>query len=378
VLFVLSDSRYMRDKLPSGTISFNLCSNFQTDIEFSSGKELSSELQNLSAGSVCLVDEKVYNLYNDSFLSFFEEHSLFFITATEKEKNFAVLQKIIAFLAEKRVPRNASIIAVGGGITLDIAAFAASIYNRGCKLILIPTTFLAMIDAAIGGKTGINFLNRKNIIGSFYPATRVLITLDFLNTLEPLELLNGWAECIKVSLLTPNDLYDMIINPERKISESLIRKAINLKIRFCRNDLQDKGERQKLNLGHTIAHLIETVSDNQIPHGIAVSIGIRAIARYSREKGFIDSKTENAVSSLLDVTGFPPNLAKIYYQAVKNQGREILELDKKSRQPTPQTPSRSEVRLNNVNYLVIFTGFQETELYQCRNVKELIATLLSL
>lgn len=273
------------------------------------------------------------------------------------------LLDIIDFLEKNNVTRDSFIIAAGGGITLDISAFAASIYKRGCSLMLIPTTFVAAIDASVGGKTGINYHHYKNHIGSFYPAHRVLIAKEFLKTLSKLDIMNGWAECIKVALISSNDLYDEIIDTKAGIPDSIIRKAVELKIDTCLNDLCDNNERLKLNLGHTVAHLIESASEYQIPHGIAVSLGVRTIAKLSRELGLIDSVTEEKICFPFEKHGFPQRLEEQYHRIIINRGVEILERDKKA---------------NSTLRIIAFRGFQNTYVLPFSKPQELINCLLSL
>ncbi len=344
-------------------IIFTVSKSFKTEIAFLSRQEMNDECRQNKNRQIYVVDEKVYKLYFDILSPLVNKHSLFLFRAEEAKKNQTGLYNILAFLTKNKVTRNTDVIAVGGGITLDIAAFAASIFKRGCSLILVPTTYLAMVDAAVGGKTGINFKNYKNLLGSFYPARRVLVVRDFLESLQNTELMNGWAECIKVSLLTPNKLYDTILETKGELSDSIIRQAIDLKINFCRNDLFDTGKRQILNLGHTVAHLIESVTDFRIPHGIAVSLGIRVIARYSREKGYIDDITEEKLILPLNMLGFPQSLDKKYHKAVSESGSSLLEMDKKN---------------NRKPRIVVFTGFQKTIIRHCNNYTELLNCLLSI
>lgn len=351
---------------------FSSGTEYLTEIFFFSAEELVNCLLGTSdrfarylhpSNNLFIIDKNVYELYEDYFAVLLQQSPLFLYKPTEENKDHNNLLKIIDFLINNRVTRNMNIIAVGGGITLDITAFAASIYKRGCSLTLVPTTFLAMSDASVGGKTGINYHDFKNILGSFYPASHVLIAPFFLTTLSEKERLNGWAECIKVSLLESDTLYELIVESQGNISHELIRQAICRKIDYCRSDLTDKGKRLKLNLGHTIAHLIESVSEYQISHGVAVALGLRTISRFCLHKRYIDEDTYSRINHPLNSLGFPRQLEKRYHDRIRKEGTNILEMDKK-KSSSPR--------------LVIFQGFRETGLLADFDYEELLNALLTL
>lgn len=344
------------------TINFSYPS-ITTLIKFLSPSELFQELQNYPGKTVFLVDKNFFSLYRQLLKPFLDNYPFLLITALEEKKNLDTLQIIIDFLADNRVTRDTDIIAIGGGITLDTVALAASLYKRGCPLVFVPTTFLSMIDAAFGGKTGINHLGFKNLIGTFYPAGKVFIVRDFLETLETIDIMNGWAECIKVSLLAPNKLYDQIIIKKGSITSDIICLAIQEKLRFCLSDLTDSGERQKLNLGHTFAHLIESASGYEVSHGMAVALGIRAVTRYCMEKGLIDRDTSTRINQPLDLLGFPQRLDDRYHETLKRDGLKLLSMDKKQRE---------------TGVIIIFKAFQVTSLYSYDDQQELLHCLLSL
>ena len=253
----------------------------KTEIIFDQNWE---EIVNRTQYKIVIIDRCFFQINKTSLLPILKNIPYFLFDAKEANKNISYFNEIINFFQKENINREFYIICFGGGITTDIGAFAASTYMRGCKLLLIPTTFLAMIDAAIGGKTAINFNQIKNNVGSFYPADVVIINQDFLTTLPEAEILNGWAECLKVALIDGGDLYEKLFLKRQQIEQSILQEAIKIKVDICNEDLYDNKRRQLLNLGHSVGHIIEVVSDYSISHGISVAIGIKVIAKISLEE----------------------------------------------------------------------------------------------
>ncbi len=203
----------------------------------------------------------------------------------EAAKSWSSVDRILKRALAVSLGRDSLITAVGGGVVTDIAAFAASIYMRGCRLLLIPTSLLAMVDAAIGGKTGIDFGGAKNLVGTFYPAHEVYICPELLQTLPDGEYRAGLAEVIKHAMLDPGEqdgLWDILVNRRNDILtrqdsvlNEMILKAVKVKVRIVTTDLQEEGQRAFLNLGHTFAHAMESATDFcRVSHGEAVAWGI--------------------------------------------------------------------------------------------------------
>jgi 3-dehydroquinate synthase len=264
------------------------------------------------------------------------------VIAQESNKNIEQLTEITDFLIKNKATRSHTIVAIGGGITLDMVAFAASIYKRGMKIISVPTTLVAMIDASIGGKTGLNFKNVKNVLGTFYTADEVYSCPELLLTIPEEDWKNGLAELIKMSLLSNNELYDILINQSKALSSinrsesinclkqnEILVRALKIKYDFCAGDLYDLKQRRFLNLGHTFAHIIEAATDYEIPHGIAVSIGIRAAVKLSFEYGFCTKCVYESVNGILDLYEFPKRLDEKHQIAVEFKGIDYFQQDKK-------------------------------------------------
>ena len=325
--------------------------NRETEIVFS------TEFSFPEKKGVVIIDKRVLSLYDKSLQKFLEDKPIFVFEATEKNKNLQTISTIYDFFQKNNVNRSTVIYGIGGGITTDVAGFAASTYMRGCRLIFIPTTFLGMIDASLGGKTAVNFRKIKNNIGTFYPAEKIFLMPEFLKTLSVAELDNGWAECLKMALIKPTVLFEMLLKSDKVISPEIIRKAVELKAEICQRDPFDKSERRFLNLGHTLAHIYESLSDFNISHGTAVAVGIRTAATLSLRKEFIDKYQFKQIVSLLDIFRLPRSLPIKVSDDFKMKVKEIIFRDKKNTD-----------RFN----LILFDGFQNVFVYQTFDLNEII------
>lgn len=199
----------------------------------------------------------------------------------EKEKSLESCKKIWNFLLEEKADRKSVAILLGGGVLSDVGGFAASTFQRGIETIYIPTTLLSMADAAIGGKTAINFMHYKNYIGSFHAPAVIHLCTTFLKTLSESALLNGWAEMIKHGIIADADHFSSCISllqqGERIPPLSLLKETASIKSKVVELDPYELGMRKSLNVGHTLAHALEEYyfSENrEIAHGHAVAIGI--------------------------------------------------------------------------------------------------------
>jgi len=234
---------------------------------------------------------------------------ILWINASEQEKTLATVERLVSQLLERQADRDTFLIGVGGGITTDITGFVASIYKRGLHFGFVPTTLLAQVDAAIGGKNGVNFDRYKNMVGTFRQAEFVYIDTDFLQTLPPRELRCGAAEMLKTFLLADARAYEEAVRvfsgptPER-VPEHLVRRAGEIKFSLVEQDPEDHGVRQLLNLGHTFGHAIEKCS-TQYEHGEAVAIGIVMAARMACEKGLMQPEVAESICSDFAACGLP-------------------------------------------------------------------------
>ncbi|MFA5569858.1 MAG: 3-dehydroquinate synthase [Sphaerochaetaceae bacterium] len=231
----------------------------------------------------------------------------------EETKSFDGIDLIVERALELQLDRNSTFVALGGGVVCDITAFVASIYMRGCSLVLVPTTLLAMVDASLGGKTAIDFKETKNLLGSFYPAHEIYIYSHSLHTLSDQEFLSGLGEVIKHSLLTKErELYTYLLNnkeqillrDDRTLSE-LILYSLEVKRSFIEQDPQERlGLRAALNLGHTFAHALEVESSFGITHGEAVMWGVAQALEIGVTLHITDSEFAQQYLSLIQEYGY--------------------------------------------------------------------------
>ena len=203
------------------------------------------------------------------------------VPASESNKTIASIEKIWLQLVDGGAVRNSLMICLGGGVITDIGGFAASTYKRGMNFIHIPTTLLAMVDAALGGKTGVNLNSIKNQVGVFAPPEAVFIFTEFLSTLPARQILSGYAEMLKHAMIDGDALFDRLVSlnsPEQVRNEKDILESAAVKMKIITEDLDEKGIRKVLNLGHTIGHAIEAYSQKNDPdpllHGEAIAIGL--------------------------------------------------------------------------------------------------------
>ena len=225
------------------------------------------------------------------------------IETSESSKTLETVEGICRWLVERNASRSALILAVGGGITTDMAGFAASIYKRGIRYANLPTTLLSQVDAAIGGKTGVNLDGYKNMLGAFRMPEVTFISADVLRTLPQRELRSGLAELLKTFLLADGKAYETALL--HGVTQELILKAARIKEDIVGRDPFEKGERAKLNLGHTFGHAIEHASAGSIPHGEAVAMGIILAARLGESLGISTIGLSRRLKADFQAAGLP-------------------------------------------------------------------------
>ncbi len=226
----------------------------------------------------------------------------------ESNKNYKSILEILDKALALSLSRDSIFIGVGGGVICDMTALASSLYMRGARLILVPTTLLSMVDASLGGKTGIDYEGYKNIIGTFYPAEEVLISSAVLETLPESEFLSGMGEVVKHALLSSDSaLYDylsdnsaLIMQRDKRALSEMIRLSLLVKCQFLEKDPEEKlGIRSFLNFGHTYAHAVETITHYGISHGEAVVYGMRCALKVGEEIGVTSHEIRERSLSLI-------------------------------------------------------------------------------
>ena len=250
------------------------------------------------------VPKKMVSKINKSLKN--KKISYFYFDASEKNKNQVNIDKILKILLNKNFSREDCLITVGGGITGDVGGFAASLFKRGLKFINIPTTLLAQVDSSIGGKTGINTNHGKNLIGSFYQPRLVISDLNFLNSLKKRELICGYGEILKHSLISNNNFFNFLNKNASNIIELrtfYIQKAIYescvIKKKVVEKDEKEKNIRKILNLGHTFGHAYEASLNysKKLNHGEAVLLGINTAVKFSFIKKLLNIKEFNFIAN---------------------------------------------------------------------------------
>ncbi|HOM01395.1 MAG TPA: 3-dehydroquinate synthase [Acetivibrio sp.] len=261
-----------------------------------------------------------------AFLDEGYEVSKFVIPAGEENKNLETTRDIYKHLLGLKLDRNATLIALGGGVVGDITGFAAATFLRGINFVQIPTTLLAQSDSSVGGKVGVDFEGSKNIIGSFYQPKFVYINVNTLKTLPDRELRAGLAEVVKHGIILDDEFYEYIdynvhkiFNRDEAVLQYIAKKNCSIKASVVEKDEKEGDLRAILNFGHTIGHAIETVMDFALLHGECVSLGMVGAMRMAQYLEMIDESLVNRVKGTLDKIGLPTKLEGIDVDKVYNQ-----------------------------------------------------------
>ncbi|WP_160665677.1 3-dehydroquinate synthase [Pseudarthrobacter sp. ATCC 49987] len=256
------------------------------------------------------------------------------IPDAEEGKHIEVASFCWQVLGQNDFTRSDAVVAVGGGAVTDLAGFVAATWLRGVKVIHMPTSLLGMVDAAVGGKTGINTAEGKNLVGAFHPPAGVLADLDTLDTLPKNEMISGMAEVIKCGFIADPAILDLIekdpaavADPRSDAVRELIERAISVKARVVSEDLKETGQREILNYGHTLGHAIELAERYSWRHGAAVSVGMMFAAELARSVGRLSDADADRHRTILESLGLPITYRRDRWQALLDGMRR----DKKSR-----------------------------------------------
>ena len=254
--------------------------------------------------SFLLIDSKVDFLYPHLSRKF--EDRVFVIEATEENKSLPFCEKVISFLVDNGMKRNYKLVAIGGGIVQDITGFVSSILFRGVEWVFFPTTLLAQADSCIGSKTSINFMEVKNLVGTFYPPSKIFCCTDFLNTLENREIKSGIGEILHYYLyedsLKTGDIvenYSLLFEDKSRLLPH-IAESLSIKRIMVERDEFDTNERRVFNYGHTFGHAIEVISNYAVPHGQAVTLGMDLANYVSHKIGLIDWEKYLSLRKILE------------------------------------------------------------------------------
>ena len=281
--------------------------------------ELLRELE-LGPPVALVCDENVAPLYGDRILAIlrsagygYSRPHMITIPAGEEHKTLDSITKFWRQFLEAGIDRKSTVLALGGGVIGDMGGFAASTFMRGVSWVNVPTTLLSMVDASIGGKTGFDLPEGKNLIGSFYPPRLVLVNPHTLSTLPDIELRSGLAEVVKHGVISDPTLFDLCSQgfaALKPVLPEVVRRAMAVKIKVIQADPFERGERAALNLGHTVGHAVELVSNFEIRHGEAVGIGMVAEARLSERLGIAGKGLSGCLAETLSALGLPVEIPK--------------------------------------------------------------------
>jgi 3-dehydroquinate synthase len=286
----------------------------------------------LFKGKKALITTPIINrLYGEKIGDSIGEHELILVPDGEEAKQWDMVEILLGKLMEAEFDRNSTLIAFGGGSVGDLVGFVAAIYMRGIRIVQIPTTFLAMVDSSIGGKTAVNHPLGKNLVGSFHQPIKVIVDPNLLRTLPDREIKSGFAEVIKYGVISDPLLFELlesksIIDLSLEDMEEIIARCCTIKAQYVEQDEEDcKGIRAALNYGHTLGHAIETISQHNVNHGEGVAIGMVAAAMISMKYNLINSSTYLRIVNLIENYGLPTSIPSLSQDEVI----EAMHRDKK-------------------------------------------------
>ena len=292
--------------------------------------QVGEKLQNLGnyipeENVVIITDVNVKRFYQNKF----PPHPVITIQTGEKIKTLDTVRNVYGKLVEFGVDRSTVIVGIGGGIVCDITGFVASTFLRGVNFGFVSTTLLSQVDASVGGKNGVNFQGYKNMIGVFNQPEFVICDLNLLNTLPEEEILCGLAEIVKHAAIGDGDLFQYLEQQYQKalaldsaVIERLVYDSVVIKSGIVNRDEKEKGERRKLNFGHTFGHAIEKTAG--VRHGEAVSAGMVMASELSVKKGYLQAKNAQRIKTLLEDLKLPTHI-----HADKKTVFDALQKDKK-------------------------------------------------
>ena len=286
---------------------------------------------------IVIIGQTVYEYYKDQIFSRFPKDRLIVLKLNEQRKTLNTVTKIYKELLPLTAKKNLTLISFGGGINQDVTGFVASTLYRGINWIFIPTTLLAMADSAIGLKTSLNHESCKNVLGTFYPPTRIFINTDFLKTLKKTDFISGVGEIIKLMLMKNKPLKSLDdsikkieklkLNNDKKFITNIIKESIEIKKSYIEGDEFDLGKRNLLNYGHELGHALEAASNFKISHGIGVIIGIIFANLVSVNRNWLDKKINEKINKILLL----PNIKTVKLKKDYFDYKTILEKMKKDK-----------------------------------------------
>lgn len=268
-----------------------------------------------------ITDDNVNRFYGQHVSAAFEaaglRHDVFTVSPGEKSKSADTFARLLSELAQRGYNRADVVVALGGGVVGDLAGFVAAVFLRGLRVVQIPTTLLAQIDSSVGGKTGINLPEGKNLVGAFHQPSAVFVDSSMLQTLPEADFSDGMAELIKYALIRDSAMFEDIerydpIDADSDILADWVTRCLSIKRDVVAADEKDNGERMLLNFGHTIGHGIERLCAREkqpMTHGRGVAIGMSAITAASERMGLTQTGTTQRIIAVLQKYALPHDIS---------------------------------------------------------------------
>ena len=288
---------------------------------------------------LCIVtDSNVEKLYAEEVAKCLRDHcaqlQIYVFPAGEENKNLDQIKELYRFLIEHKFDRKDMLLALGGGVTGDMTGYAAATYLRGIDFVQIPTTLLAQVDSSIGGKTGVDFDQYKNMVGAFHMPKLVYMNLAVLKTLDDRQYACGMAEILKHGLIKNSDYYEWLINHfyeinerELDVVEKMVEESCKIKRDVVQRDPMEKGERALLNFGHTLGHAIEKYKDFTMLHGECVALGCIAASYISWKRGMLPMEEYYEIRDMFVPFGLPISIEDIDPEEILKAARSDKKME---------------------------------------------------
>lgn len=296
--------------------------------------------EDLLGRQVCIVtDSHVAPLYLEQVQKALESASgktaAFVFEAGEANKNLDTVQSLYQFLIKNKTDRKGLLVALGGGVVGDLTGFAAATYLRGIDFIQIPTTLLSQVDSSVGGKTGVDFQQYKNMVGAFHQPRLVYMNMETLKTLPPQEFACGMGEVLKTGLICDKEFFRAVCTNHREIHSldneslaSVIQRCCQIKAAVVERDPREQGDRALLNLGHTVGHAVEKLKDFQLLHGQCVAVGMAAAAFISRSRGLLTEEEYQEILAGCRLYALPVDVEGLQPEQVLEATRNDKKMEK--------------------------------------------------
>ena len=294
--------------------------------------------RNIASRYAVIADDHVAKLYGSTLMASLGQAGikaeLLTFPRGEASKNLQVFGQLCSRLAQIGIDRKSGLIALGGGVTGDLTGFLAASYLRGIPFVQVPTTLLSQVDSSVGGKTGVDIPEGKNLVGAFYQPKAVYIDTAVLTSLPAAEFLGGIAEVIKYGVIRDVDFYcflernlDAILALDPPVSQEMIHTCCKIKAEVVAEDERESDLRRILNFGHTIGHAVEAASDFSLIHGHAVAVGMVAALRLAVSSGLCKRKEAGRVATLIHAFGLPTEIPE---DMDRESIKKYIKTDKKS------------------------------------------------